>query len=194
MDKQPKDVQHVRLHHYLLKTSAWLGLSTAARAVYIQTALRYNGSNNGRIAFSGRDAASECNLARDTARRAFKELVDAGFLEETRHGGLIRKTRIASEWRLTAYKCDLTGSLSSNAFMTRGALVNENRQHKSRPQTSRAGAARPSQTEPSQTQSPGLNDGPHIINQGIPFLEHGAAEPEPSRCAAVSTPDRGFER
>jgi hypothetical protein len=51
--KQPKDVQHVRLHHYLLKTSAWLGLSTAARAVYIQTALRYNGSNNGRVAFPG---------------------------------------------------------------------------------------------------------------------------------------------
>jgi hypothetical protein len=160
--------------------------------------------------------------------------VDAGFLEETRHGDLIRKTRIASEWRLTAYKCDLTGSLSNNAFMTRGTLVNENRQHKSRPQTSRAGTARPSQTEPSQTHSPGLNDGspwpkrrptpaqnrasqlsewpkigpvggvfepspglndgPHIINQGIPFLEHGAAEPEPSLCAAVSTPDRGFER
>jgi hypothetical protein len=36
------------------------------------------------------------------ALRAFKELIALGFIEETRHGSLNRKTRVASEWRLTA--------------------------------------------------------------------------------------------
>jgi DNA-binding transcriptional regulator YhcF (GntR family) len=58
---------------------------------------------------SVRDAASECNLAINTAMRALREMVDLGFIEETRHGGLSKKTRIASEWRLTVFKCDLTG-------------------------------------------------------------------------------------
>ena len=92
----------------------------AAVAVYIQIASRYNGVNNGKLAFSVRDAASECNIAVGTATRVFKELTDLGFIEETRHGGLSKKTRIASEWRLTAYKCDLTGAFKTCAFMHRG--------------------------------------------------------------------------
>jgi DNA-binding MarR family transcriptional regulator len=138
--KQVKEKQdrYIRLHHYLLKTSAWLGLSTAARAAYVQLAFRYNGSNNGRIAYSVRDAAAECRLKKDTASRAFKELVDGGFIEATRNGGLSRKTRLASEWRLTEYRCDLTGAVSTKPFMTRGALANANHQ----PQASRAKAAR----------------------------------------------------
>jgi DNA-binding transcriptional regulator YhcF (GntR family) len=107
------------LHHYMLKTDAWRALSAPARAVYVQIGFRYNGCNNGRIAFSVRDAATECNLAKGTASRAFKELVDLGFIQETRHGGLSRKTRIASEWRMTAFKCDLTGALKTCLFMQR---------------------------------------------------------------------------
>jgi hypothetical protein len=141
-----KDGHYVRIFHYLLKTSAWLSLSAGARAVYIQIAFRYSGSNNGRIAYSVRSAAGECNLAINTASRAFKELAEAGFIEETRHGGLSRKTRIASEWRLTAYRCDLTGALATNLFMTRGALANANREHRSRPQTRRGNGARLYQT------------------------------------------------
>jgi hypothetical protein len=146
--KQIKERQdrHIRLHHYLLKTSAWLGLSAGARAVYVQIALRYNGSNNGRIAYSVREAAAECRLNKNTVSRTFQELTDGGFIEETRHGALSRKTRVASEWRLTEYRCDLTGSLPSKLFMTRGALANANRQTRSRPQKSRADDVRLSQT------------------------------------------------
>ena len=59
--------------------------------------------------------------------RALHELVDLGFIEETRHGGLNRKTRIASEWRLTAFKCDLTGALKTCAFMQRGEAAQASR-------------------------------------------------------------------
>ena len=118
-NKEPQD-RYVQLHHYMLKSDAWKALSAPARAVYIQIGSRYNGANNGKLAFSVRDAASECALAKDTAARAFKELVDRGFIDAMRHGCLSKKTRIASEWRLTAFKCDLTGTLKTCAFLRRG--------------------------------------------------------------------------
>ena len=110
-------VRYFQLHHSMLKSDAWRALTAPARAVYIQLGLRYNGSNNGKIPCSAREAASECNLARNTILRAFKELISLGFVEETRHGSLSRKTRIASEWRLTAFRCDLTGRAASLAQM-----------------------------------------------------------------------------
>jgi hypothetical protein len=147
--------RYFQLHHYMMKTDAWRALSAAARAVYLQIGFRYDGSNNGRISFSVRDAASECGLARDTACRAFKELMDLGFIEERRHGSLSRKTRIASEWRLTAFKCDLTGELKSALFMQRGELARSYRLLRSRPQTGRRDTAGLSQ----MTASAVLNDG-----------------------------------
>ena len=119
--------RYFQLHHYMLKTDGWKALSAAARAVYIQIGTRYNGANNGRLSFSVRDAAFECKIAINTAMRALHELVDLGFIEETRHGGLNRKTRIASEWRLTAFKCDLTGALKTCAFMQRGEAAQASR-------------------------------------------------------------------
>lgn len=125
-NKEPQD-RYVQLHHFMLRTDAWKSLSAPARAVYVQIASRYNGVNNGKLAFSVRDAASECNIAIGTAARAFKELKDLGFIEETRHGGLSNKTRIASEWRLTAYKCDLTGAFKTCAFMHLGEAARASR-------------------------------------------------------------------
>jgi DNA-binding transcriptional regulator YhcF (GntR family) len=124
--------RYFQLHHYTTKTEAWAALSAAAVRVYVQIGIRYNGANNGKIAFSVRDATSECNIAAGTAMRALKELVDLGFIEETRHGGLSKKTRIASEWRLTAFKCDLTGALKTCAFMHRGDIARTHRANFSR--------------------------------------------------------------
>jgi hypothetical protein len=76
-------------------------------------------------------------MDKNTAMRAFKDLVDFGFIEETRHGSLSRKTRIASEWRLTAFRCDLTGSPKTCAFMQRSQRARESRGPRSRPQTGR---------------------------------------------------------
>jgi hypothetical protein len=77
---------------------------------------------------------------------------------------------------LTAHKCDLTGSLSSNLFMTRGVLVNENRQHRSRPQTSRANAVRLSQTTASETPKPVLNDGRECPKRRPVLSQTGASQ------------------
>jgi Helix-turn-helix domain len=139
-DKERND-RYFQLHHYMLRTDAWQALSAAAVRVYIQIGSRYNGANNGKLAFSVRDAAAECNLAINTAMRALRELVDLGFIEETRHGGLSKKTRIASEWRLTAFKCDLTGSLKTCAFMHRGDIARAYRANYQRPGLSQTRSA-----------------------------------------------------
>jgi hypothetical protein len=208
MSKKSKDgvVRFVALHHYMLKTSAWLGLSAAARAVYVQIAFRYNGSNNGKIAYSTREAASDCRLNRKTAGRAFKELVEAGFTEETRHGTLSRKTRVASQWRMTAYKCDLTGSLSSNLFMTRLAQTRAASGPKEVPAWPKIGPAETPnwpKRGPGNGVSgplPGPNEGPHIIYQGSSPPDARADERPAGRAAkgpslsVVRPSGRGMDR
>ena len=110
-----------------MASEAWKALSAPARSVYLQIGFRYDGFNNGKLAFSVRDAAKECNLAKNTAGRAFRELIEFGFIVETRHRGLSRKTRIGSEWRMTAFRCDLTGEPPSRLFMQRGAQARTHR-------------------------------------------------------------------
>jgi DNA-binding transcriptional regulator YhcF (GntR family) len=102
---------------WLLKSPAWLSLTAAERAVYIQLASRYNGSNNGKVAFSVRDAARECRISKDTAGRAYKALVAKGFIEVKTPGGFSRKVRHAAEWLLTEYRDDVSLEIPKKTFM-----------------------------------------------------------------------------
>lgn len=105
------------LPKYMLDSPAWRSLSAPERALYVQVAARFNGKNNGFIALSVREAASEVNIAKDTAGRAFARLGDRGLLELAQPGAFTFKTRHAAEWRLTALPCDRTGAPASKAFM-----------------------------------------------------------------------------
>jgi len=105
------------LPRYVLESPAWRSLSAQARALYVHLALRFNGRNNGFIGLSVRDAASECRLAKDTAARAFAELVERGFIELAQAGTFNLKVRHSAEWRLTALPCDRTSAPASKTFM-----------------------------------------------------------------------------
>ena len=107
----------VRLTCYMLESAAWRSLKPAERAIYVELRRRFNGRNNGWLAFSVRDAADECNVNKDTARQAFATLQERGFTECVTPGGFSRKVRHATEWRLTDEPCDKTGALPSKAFM-----------------------------------------------------------------------------
>lgn len=107
----------VQLHHWMLQTPAWRALKASSRAVYLEVATRYNGTNNGTLALSARDAADRCNINKDTASQAFRELVAHGFIECVTPGGFSRKVRHATEWRLTQYRCDVTGALPAKTFV-----------------------------------------------------------------------------
>lgn len=109
--------QWVQLTHWLLNSQAWAALTPQERVIYVELRRRYNGYNNGRIACSARDAASRCNVNKDTAARGLRRLEELGFIELATPGGFSRKVRHAAEWRLTSDRCDVTGAMASKAFM-----------------------------------------------------------------------------
>ena len=91
------DAPHVRLYRWLLDSRAYLSLSCPARAVLIEIARGYDGFNNGRIGLSIRKVAERCNIAPGTAKRAFEELQERGFIDCVTKGAFSRKTAHASE-------------------------------------------------------------------------------------------------
>ncbi|WP_374330435.1 hypothetical protein [Aestuariivirga sp.] len=111
--------RHVRLYHWMIKSPAWEHSSTLGRAIYIELAGRYagEGSNNGRIAYSVREVADTFKVSPATASRAFRELEEKGFISCITKGGFSRKVRHATEWRLTEFRCDVTGEMASKDFM-----------------------------------------------------------------------------
>lgn len=112
-----KDARHLRLYDYMLTSAAYLSLSCPARAVLIEIARIYDGLNNGSIALSVRMAAQRCRIAQGTATRAFRELIERGFIECLKPGSFDYKKRHAAEWRITWKPCDVTGTLSGKQFM-----------------------------------------------------------------------------
>lgn len=111
-----KNSNFVMLDRLLLRSPAYQSLSAQARAVLVELFDRYNGRNNGRIGLSVRDAASRCNVSKNTVHRALGELQDKGFVEVVTPGGFSRKTRHATEWRLTHHRCDVTGATPSRTY------------------------------------------------------------------------------
>jgi DNA-binding transcriptional MocR family regulator len=112
-DKPPR---HVRLHHWVMDTPAWKSLNTASRALYLEIAARYMGSNNGRIPYSQREAAEALHIGKTTALEAFNELQSRGFIVAQRRGSFDWKRRHSTEWRLTEFGCDVTGDLATKDF------------------------------------------------------------------------------
>jgi ribosomal protein S5 len=107
--------RHVRLHHHLMQTQAWRSLDAVARAVYIELAALYCGNNNGRIGFSARQAARAIRVSKDSAARAMVRLQERGFIVAITKGRFDRQHH-ATRWRLTEFKCDLTGQAATKDF------------------------------------------------------------------------------
>lgn len=106
----------VQLYQYMLISEAWLSLRPAARAVYIELHRLYNGSNNGRLGLSVRRAAGRCRISKDTANGAFDELIERGFIAVVTKSAFSLKTRLATEYRVTCFPCDVTGALPTKDF------------------------------------------------------------------------------
>lgn len=83
---------------------AFRTLKPGPRALLWELIRRFNGGNNGRIAFCQRDMAKALNIAdRGTVAGYVRELVARGFIKATRLGAFSVKLadRRATEWALT---------------------------------------------------------------------------------------------
>ena len=107
----------VAIERYIMRSTAWRSLTPVARAVYSEVGFHYTGENNGRIVISARGMAASLGISKDTAGRALLVLEDHGFIETVKRGAFTMKQRHASEFRMTAFRCDVTGALPSKKFI-----------------------------------------------------------------------------
>lgn len=90
----------ILLPHFMLNCPAWKTLPSNAKALLLDVWTRHNGMNNGEISYSVREA-EEIGLSKDQAGRAFKELVERGFLKVRRSSAFTLRTKEARTWELT---------------------------------------------------------------------------------------------
>lgn len=102
------------IDRWVMRTAAWLDLRPAERAVYLELEYRHNGSNNGLIRLSCREAAECCRMNKDTASRALVRLEELGFIRTHMQGAFSLKKRHASEYELTRHS--IGGEPASKAF------------------------------------------------------------------------------
>jgi hypothetical protein len=117
--RDSKSPRHVRLYHYVIDSPAWQNLGAVPRAIYVEISRRYNGqgTNNGRIPYSIREASASLNIGKSTAARALASLEQHGFIVAARKGHFDRKVKHSTEWRLTEFVCDVNGELPTKEFM-----------------------------------------------------------------------------
>jgi hypothetical protein len=104
----------LKLEHWFLKTNAWQSLGPTCRALYVELAQRFNGSNNGEISMSVREAAHLLHIAKDTATKAFHELEETRFIKRAVCGSFNWKLRHATTWILTEH--DLGDTFATKEF------------------------------------------------------------------------------
>lgn len=75
--------RHVQLPEWIQASEAWATLKPGPRALYIELKRRFNGSNNGHIILSHRDAGKALYVHWNTVGRWFKELETRGFIRAT---------------------------------------------------------------------------------------------------------------
>jgi len=73
--------------------------------VYLFMRKRYNGSNNGQVIFSHRDAQKALRSGWRRGSNALAELQELGFIKCRNAGEPGPNIRLASEWQLTALEC-----------------------------------------------------------------------------------------
>jgi len=95
--------RHVRLHHWTMGTPAWRSLDPAGRALLVELYKLFNGTNNGALFLSVRDAAAALNVGKNTAARAFRDLVNRGFIRAKQSGAFTWKARHATCWTFTEF-------------------------------------------------------------------------------------------
>jgi hypothetical protein len=139
--RSTSDGKFIQLGEWLMKSEAWRQASVFERSLYIEIKRRYNGSNNGDVPLSHREAQDLLGCSNRPVLVAFRGLQKKGFIKARVRGsfnwkasadGVGRSTR----WELTEYPLDVPIRVLSGGtkdFLRWGPSADEaNKQKKSR--------------------------------------------------------------
>ncbi|MDX0112603.1 hypothetical protein GOC07_09985 [Sinorhizobium meliloti] len=109
--KIPKSERFFQMHVWLLDSAAWKAANVYERSLYMELKQRYNGSNNGDIALSRREAEAALNCSDKPVKAAFKGLMEKGFIRVATRGSFHWKQGggpggRSTRWILTEYPVD----------------------------------------------------------------------------------------
>lgn len=144
--KRKGKIKFIMIDRYVKQSAAWKALTPVERNAYIELKWRYDGFNNGRIGLGSRELADEIGMGRDTAARALNRLIEVGLSSKQTPSAFNVKNRAVTEWRLTEYKCDVTGEPPSKDFM-RWVPKNKTQSHPSDTQSHPSDCAPQNQVE-----------------------------------------------
>ena len=99
--RRKKEPRHLRLYHSITGCDAWLALSGNAVKVLIALARFDDGGSNGGLYFSERTGAKATGLSRNTIKRCLTELIEKGFIAQTKPGHFDHRGLGAATYRLT---------------------------------------------------------------------------------------------
>ena len=77
------NARFVQLMEYMQASEARATMQAGPRALYVKIRRRFNGTNNGSLYLSHRDAARALNVALNTVARRFHEREARGFIRKT---------------------------------------------------------------------------------------------------------------
>ena len=108
MKTKSRPPRFAAIYFWEMDLDAYRHLSVYGRALLLEFRRKYNGSNNGDIAMSVRDAARLLGCGKNTAFTALRELEEKGWTRPTQTGSFYwkaeaggRKHRAATTFRIT---------------------------------------------------------------------------------------------
>ena len=122
LSRSAKVSPHVRFYRWELESCAFRSLSPVARCVLLELKALYNGSNNGTLFLSAREAGRRVGVGRTNAWEALRELQDKGFLRAVQRGAFSWKTAArrgdATCWLLTEFPPGAEMGTGTKEFMS----------------------------------------------------------------------------
>jgi hypothetical protein len=98
-----------------MESAAWRSLPVGPRALLVELYALHNGSNNGEIFMSDREAGRRLGASKSSAHRWFAVLEARGFLRARQRGAFSLKSRHATTWILTEF--NFAGQPPTKDFM-----------------------------------------------------------------------------
>ncbi len=137
--------QHARLYHELLKSPAWIALSSSAIRLFVDMRMKLTSYNNGNIEAVFSELKHRGWQSKTTMHKALRELETLGFIVRTRLGGIASMSRICSLYRFTdfdaidSHKLNIAGCKATYDYRkfeslraAKAAVAEAERQHRER--------------------------------------------------------------